>query len=404
MPQDTTLLEEGPEEFSGLKIVDPVPGDFMFGAETSIFDSVRNRESDWRPAEPTEKCQLLRTVSGVKIGDSNACTNFSSTNDVAAQLDFLISQGQIDPNGVNFLKSNGYIDASGRVNLSPRFCAVMSGTNPQVGNSLPAVWQSLRKDGVVPESAWPMPIFEEGTSLESAWATYYEQVPQELKDLGKKFTQWFDIQYEWFAWIGAAKTMVQAAVAMETAPLHIATAVCAGWNTSNPIQACGNGAAHATTLLNIEVGSAYDVLDHYRPYMKRFASDYSISYAMRAVVSSKVQNAPAQPPFTCDYQVNLAAGAPASILVTAMQQGLQTVKDKNGIPYMKPGVYGPFGPQTMLALGRFQLDHGIADQPQGHDFGPSTRAALTQALKDNAQAANGEPLERPLDPGAHHPN
>jgi hypothetical protein len=29
------------------------------------------------------------------------------------------------------------------------------------------------------------------------------------------------------------------------------------------------------------------------------------------------------------------------------------------MPYMKIGVFGPFGPQTKAALGQFQIDNGI---------------------------------------------
>lgn len=70
--------------------------------------------------------------------------------------------------------------------------------------------------------------------------------------------------------------------------------------------------------------------------------------------------------------------------VQALQTALQTLKNSAGQPYMKPGTFGPFGPQTKAALGAFQTDHGIHDvDGQGTDFGPSSRAAINAALLNN---------------------
>lgn len=411
--------------FTGFKEILPkFVTDWVFGGETAIDPTPRNAEIDWRPVSPDPKTQLMK-VNSVSYGDTNCCTNFSATNDLAAQMDWLIAHGQLDINGVNFLKSNGYIGADGKVNLSPRFNAVMSGTTPQNGNSLPNVWNSLRHDGIVPDSAWPMPTaefatildngepqpppgtFQETSSTQKLWNAYFAPVPDSVKALGKQFAQWFDIQYEWVAYVGGgAKTPADFSQLLSVAPIQIATAVCTGWNTDDPIKACGAGSQHATTLLYVDPATnRYDIFDHYNPFMKQFAPDYSITYGMRGVISSKPQAPkPVATPFTYNYQVNLSLGTGLPADVRALQQGLQTALDKTGKPYMKPGVFGPFGPQTQIALGRFQVDHGIADAPQGHDFGPATRAALTEALKEQADAASIEPLPRPLNEGSSRPN
>ena len=399
--------------FTGLKLVAPEPLDPRAGGETGVPTVARNVSGDWRTYDPTNKTQLMILSNGAIEGDTESCTDFSGTNNIAIQLDWLIKNGQVDPNGVNFLESNGYLDENGRVNLSPRFTAVMSGTTPQAGNTLPNVWKSMSTDGVVPETVWPMPTagFDAiannppFTAPQSFWNEYFATVSPEAIALGKQFLQWFSIQYEWIAWPGGgAQTMADFAALMPVAPLQIATAVCNGWNTEDPILGCGIGSQHATTLVNVEVGTAYDILDHYNPFLKQFAPDYSISYAMRGVISSVPQNAKTPPPFTYNYQTNLELGSPAGAEVTALQTGLQTLLSKTGAPYMKPGVFGPFGPQTENALGRFQVDHGIADTPQGYHFGPKSRAALTEALKALSDAASSEPLPRPLNPGSTRPN
>ena len=213
------------------------------------------------------------------------------------------------------------------------------------------------------------------------WAIYYAQVPQSLIDLGKEFAARFPILYEWLVYPGAPATGPQLLADITVSPLEIATAVCNGWNTEDPIQACGPGAQHATLLGFVENAGAgdKDILDHYTPWQKQFAPDYDITYGMRGVVGQATVTAPAA--FTYDYQVNLAYGAPTGPEVKALQQGRQTVKDASGQPYMKPGVFGPYGPQTKAAVARFQVDHGIPDVPQGEHFGPKTRAALTAALQ-----------------------
>lgn len=383
--------------------------DFIFGAETGISSGIRNSAGDWRPDVPNPKNQLMKSSDGKSHGDTECCTDFGGTNNVGTQMDWLKGQGQIDPNAVNFLESNGYLDEKGRLNLSPRFTAVMSGTTPQAGNTLPNVWNSMRHDGLVPESAWPMPTpafdhLEEAnnTATPAYWAEYFAPIPQSVKDLGKQFAQWFDVQYEWVIWPGSGSVSIPEL--LKVAPLQISTAVCGGWNTDNPIAGCGPGTQHSTNLLHVEADGSKDILDHYQPYMKRFAPNYSITYAMRGVVSVKPQVPQKAVPFTHDYQQNLYLGMGPTPEVLALQRGLQTAVDKDGKPYMKPGVFGPFGAQTQFALGRFQMEHGIVDAPAGHDFGPQTRAVLTQVLKDAAQKASGEPIPRPLSPGSQRPN
>lgn len=372
-------------QFTGLRVVAPAPTDFVAGAETAVPAAPRNDSADWTPEIPDPKGQLMKDPSGAVIGDTESCTDFSGTNAVSTQLDWLIAHGQIDPAGVNFLKGSGYIGADGKVSISPRFTAVMSGTTPQVGNTLPNVGNSLRHDGFVPESLWPMPQFTPGMSVEAAWAEYFAPIPDEVVAAGKRLTSWISTQYQWAAFPGGgAQTPAQFSALLQLAPVQIATAVCPPWNTDQLIAACGAGTQHATTLINVQGhNGAYDILDHYQPWIKHFAPDYTITYGMQYFVSSVPQAG--QPPaaFQHTYTVNLALGAPAGNEVKLLQQGLQALKDKTGKPYMAPGVFGPFGPQTEAALGRFQVDHGIADAPQGHDFGPQSRAALTAALSNN---------------------
>ncbi len=378
-----------PGQNTGFIAVDPKPGDFIRGMETGILDEAVLPMSDWRPYYPSNAGQLMKLIDGTRLGDTNACVSFAGCQAVETILNFQLKEGKVNPDNAAWLAEKGYLDASGSVYLSKRFTAKQSGTTPSQGNSLPNVWGSLKNDGAVPDKLWPMPTddFEvlygknPNATVNDYWAIYYAQVPQSLIDLGKEFAARFPILYEWLVYPGAPATGPQLLADLTVSPLEIATAVCNGWNTEDPIQACGPGAQHATLLGFVENAGAgdKDILDHYTPWQKQFAPDYDITYGMRGVVGQATVTAPAA--FTYDYQVNLAYGAPTGPEVKALQQGLQTVKDASGQPYMKPGVFGPYGPQTKAAVARFQVDHGIPDVPQGEHFGPKTRAALTAALQ-----------------------
>lgn len=88
--------------------------------------------------------------------------------------------------------------------------------------------------------------------------------------------------------------------------------------------------------------------------------------------------APAPTGFHYTFNVYLVAGTPASPEVRNLQTALQTLKGKDGVPYMQAGMYGPYGPGTTAALLKFQTDQGIKDD--GTHFGPQTRAAMNAAL------------------------
>lgn len=384
------MLEPG--QNTGFIAVDPKPGDFIRGLETGILDEAVLPSGDWRQYLPTNAAQLMKSADGSRVyGDTNACVSFAGCQAVETILNFQLKEGKVSADNAAWLAQNGYIDANGSVYLSKRFTAKQSGTVPSQGNSLPNVWGSLKNDGAVPDPLWPMPHAEfdalyaqnPAATVNDYWAIFYENVPQAAIDLGKEFAARFPVLYEWLVYPGAPAAGQQLLADLTVSPLEIATAVCNGWNTDDPIQACGPGGQHATLLTFVETNGDYDILDHYVPWQKQFSPTYDITYGMRGVVSQANPAAPAS--FTYTYQVNLAYGASAGPEVKALQQGLQTAKDASGQPYMKPGVFGPYGPQTKAAVARFQVDHGIPDVPQGEHFGPKTRAALTAALQALAQ-------------------
>lgn len=382
------MIEQG--QNTGFVAVEPKLGDFIAGGETGILDMPVLPSCDWRPFLPTNVTQLMKASNGNSYGDSNACVSFAAGQSVEAQLNFQIKDKLISADNLAWLKVNGYIDGNGSVLLSKRFIAKMSGTTPAIGNSLPNVWASIRHDGAVPEALWPMPTtaFDAIVATnnfqgpQKFWDVYYAAIPQAVIDLGKQFKDRFPVQYEWLVYPASPSSGQALLKNLIVSPLEIATAVCAGWNTDDPIKACGGGTQHATLLTFVEA-DRYDILDHYVPYQKQFAADYTITYGMRGVVPMSSTPSPVPPQtFHYTFTKQLTFGSTTNDLgeVKALQQALQFLKAKNGQPYMKVGVFGPFGPQTATALALFESEHGIVDPVPGHNFGPKNRAEMNALL------------------------
>jgi hypothetical protein len=365
------MLEAGTN--TGFIPVDPKPTDFIAGGESGALGSPVNPLGDWRPYYPANAAQLMKDPQGVSHGDTNACVSFAGCQDLETILNFQIKSGIIGQADYDWLNSQGYL-VDGSVLLSKRFTAKMSGTIPSQGNSLPNVWNSMRNDGVVPDALWPMPSNQFVGTQEECWAIYYAEVPQVIKDMGQAFKARFNVQYEWILTPAMPATMQQIADYLKVSPLEIATAVCAGWNTDDPIKGCGAGTAHATMMGYVE-GDRYDILDHYNPFQKQFASDYIITYGMRGIVSPQIAP-PAPAPFHYTFTKPLALGTPQNdpTELHKLQEALQY------LGYMKAGIFGPYGPQTQTALAAFQAWAHISDTPMGAHFGPKSRDAMNKRL------------------------
>lgn len=369
----------------------PTVTDYVAGGETGAMPQIALDTGDWRPHLPSDEKQIL-IVNGQTVLETNACVTFSGDNDMEIFGGFLIGKGAWPPALVQWLKDNGYFDDNGKINFSDRFTAKMSGTDPNGGNNLAKVWDSRRNDGLVPESVWPMPIAEAQALIAAGQGDkqhlqdlYYKAIPQEVIDLGQEFKKRFQISYEWVAWPGSGATVDTFRQALKVAPLQLATAVCAGWNSDDPIKACGPGTQHATAMVAVEEDGRFVIYDHYNPFLKHFAADYTITYAMRGFITPRptISPAPLPPSFHWTFTKPLKFGFSGNdpVELQKLQQALQFLKGSDGQPYMKVGVYGPYGPQTRDAMAKFQKDNKIVDPQPGEHFGPKTRDAMNLLTK-----------------------
>jgi len=274
---------------TGILIEPPKETDYIAGA--GWVTPLNHPTGNWSNSLPSGERQ-----GGVYF-DSMACVSFSAVNVIETQLNWMLSTNQLPSATVKAMQELGYIK-DGVVNFSDRFVAKVSGTT-RSGNYINAVWEAIRKNGLIPESDWSFdpsqrtPVFD--------WDNYYAPIPQALLDKGKKFLDLFDVKYEWLV-AGGSATPKQFKEWLKGGPIQIASSTCPGWNEGT-VAACDRAINHATMVYNVSDGGIM-IFDQYSPFQKTLANDYRIPYAMRGVVSvkSSIPEAIYDPSFAAKYE------------------------------------------------------------------------------------------------------
>jgi len=223
------------------------PTDYVTGASPIPVIEV-NPSGDWRDYLPTEERQSKDFTF-----DTMSCTTFSALNIVETTLNFLLKNKKISL--VQELLFADYI-VDGKFNFSDRFTAIMSNTTKQ-GNYFQSVWDSIRKDGLLPEKDLP---FGGDT-----WEQYHDKslITDEMKTKAKKILELIDVAYEWVSLDPANSYLIEDAV--KHAPIHGAI----------PFPG-----THAIMLPE----SGY-IFDTYNPFL--YKNKKPIHYSMKGIVSIK---------------------------------------------------------------------------------------------------------------------
>jgi hypothetical protein len=365
-----------PGQHTGFIPVDPAKTDWVHGQESGVISKAINTLGDWRTYQSPGKRQR-DPVTGF---ESDACVSFAAHDMLQTYGNFLIQHNMLPADTVAWLQANGYFDSTGLLNFSPRFLAKVSKTTT-AGNSLPNVLQSARDFGMVPYTMWPTNfeamVADPATGGESAanWATFYSDIPQNVLDMGLEFKKRLEVQYEWVAYPGANMTPTAFSQQLQYSPLEIATAVCMPWNTDQVIAACGAGTAHATMMSDVDPACCYHILDHYIPFNKEFALDYTITYAMRGILAVPVPPTP-RAPFKHTFTAPILYGE-TNAEVSYLQQALKA----DGEFKLDPTGY--YGNITAAAVLAFQQKYAVASPAEltaldGKRVGPATVAQLNK--------------------------
>lgn len=256
---------------SGLIIKYPQPQDYVLGGETAIKGITRTDNwYEWLPKTEKQYTPDFDTLS---------CTSFSFTNVAETQLNYMI-KNELGAEAVKWLTDNGYIE-DGKVNLSDRFLAIMSGTTIN-GNDMRTVAECARLNGLIPEKDFPMG----GTDF----ASYHDKslITKAMKAKGKEFLKYVNIMWEWSfsdTLLGFHEEAQIEKVLSET-PLQIAIPT---------------PATHATTLFKYNpLKKWFKVFDSYDPfYFENSADVYNPQIGMRISVTTKT--VPTITPIYNDY-------------------------------------------------------------------------------------------------------
>lgn len=220
-------------------------------------------DGDWTPYWPSNEKQ--------KNGfESLCCTNFSSTSDIEIMMTRMLIKNEISKSNVEWLKENGYFDKNDRINFSDRFDAIISGTNPNSGNSLKSPAEAKRKMGLIPESMLPW-IDNKNKYFDK------NSVTQEMYKLGQEFLRRFQINYE-------KVYRENFAEGLKYSPLAGALFAWNGRDERGVYYRVNEGINHAIVI--IRPPHLWKIGDSYDPFHKLLDDDYIfLNYAYRYIIT-----------------------------------------------------------------------------------------------------------------------
>ncbi len=300
----------------GVLIAPPRPQDWKLGGVGSF--SIDRLIKDWSIYLPADESQRNKAT------DFLECVSMSMLHDLEMQLNYLLMTKQLPDEALNFFTNNNYL-LNGSFELSARFNAKMNGTDKTMGQYLNVAADSLRATGFIPKSDWDM-------TDTMSFADYYGPIPSALLVKAKKVFWFIAVNNQWV-------NKSDFASIFPVSPVQVATEICDGWDSGQPVQKCSNQALqHATVLYGTDVLGNYEDLDHYPPYKQKLAPDFEFPVNMQYVVTVK--------------PLALRNGMIGTNV-------LQMQKDLNrlGSSLKMDGEFGNF---TKLAVMTFQTKYGLA--------------------------------------------
>jgi hypothetical protein len=134
------------------------------------------------------KLQFLNNSFGNAF-DTEFCITFSALKIVQCLLNFQIENRLISTGLIAWLNANGYMNASGQVDLSPRFTGTLAHTTIY-GNTQWNVMNCIYAYGVIPEKMHP--------NQADSWNEYADPtlITQTMKDLGAEFIKRLKIEID----------------------------------------------------------------------------------------------------------------------------------------------------------------------------------------------------------------
>ncbi len=360
------MPEFDPTEFHpGLRLGNR-PEDFFLGKNSPIPFEARNTTGEWGQFRSVPEDQF-----NLK-GDWWNCTNQSGENQFEAQANWALKNNLWPAEALKFF-SEGYI-VDGKFKISTRFNSKMSGTKPGVGNYLYLAQESIRNDGVVPESVWPT---EPNMTVEE----YYAEPFDHVKDLAKRSKQYFDWLYEFLTDVSDKNLTKQ----LQHCPIQLGVGTCPGWGENAPVPVCQMWANHAILLEAKQFSPRYSIiLDHYQPYIKKLAPGYIIASAVKGILYPKGGDQP-KTDIVSPLIKDIVYGNSGEE-VSHLKRALAKIGWLPDYRY-NPGTLDIYDAELAQAVFKFQLANvsrvflEMILSLKGKRVGPRTRAAINEAIK-----------------------
>ncbi len=232
------------------------PEDYIFGGYTKIQGNIVAPDRDWSVWLPPEEAQSRPGLETMN------CTGYNTNSALEALMRRMFN-----------------ID----VDFSDRFTAVMAGTTPN-GNSPQAVIESIRHNGLIPESM--MPFDDSIQTVEQ----YYAAVTTAQEAAGRAWLDKRMVGHEWVFTDGLLKDKQER---MQDALLYSPLGVSVlAWERDDKTllytKQPGEADNHWTVVYGCEPGSHWKVFDSYDSYRKELAWDYNFGFAKRYHIEEKL--------------------------------------------------------------------------------------------------------------------
>lgn len=245
---------------------------WIFGAKDR---PIINASGDYNKYLPNPELQAT------KYFDPYSCVSESAESQVSIRLNLMMEE---DPAVRTILDFLGCLDENGKCNFSGRFIAVGSGTVPGRGNSQYAVYEFIRKNGLVGEKHWP-------SNFNMDQEEYFAEFTPEVKALGLKFLEYFNFEYE-----DVGETNAELKEALKRSPL---TVVVGGtvygmnlYRPQSPVVNYNHQVINFNQLRNYNyfnevIPTIHEIFDTYDPFIKKYAGNYPFAFAKAVYLSKK---------------------------------------------------------------------------------------------------------------------
>ncbi len=352
---------------------DPVPGDWIAGAETGITFVVNEPDAQWNKPGYLNVVDFLQYCT---YFDTDNCTGYGCCNSSTIQCRAHLIKGHISPADVAKLEAVGFIVDGVFQQLDPHYVGIMAGTKYGSGNYLYKPWDVARNIGMVPVGLIPFPEFQKTPYYGPD--DYYNPalITDQVKAAAAVYREVFETQYDI-----VSPDFATIAHHRQQAPICLDIGCCSPWN-ADPIPACSLSSGHCVTNIGAMV-SDEQIRDSYIPNNKTLGAGYNVSYAIKGVVFVKSQ----QPAIITVPHFQHVWAAPmqfnqTSADIKALQDFLKVDGD---FPLNVPST-GFYGNVTANAVLKFQLKYKIGDPiaqktAAGHFVGALTLPVLNNLCK-----------------------